>query len=271
VLATRVIASLVFVPALVAVIYVGGLALDLACLALCLVMLWEFLRLTLGDGVGLGKTLAFALVAAVAAGTLGWLPSPVDGLLLPAVTVALLLAALARPEPLHASVQRTALLLLGVVYTGGMLPFLARLRGLEQGLGFSLMALFCAWGADTGAYFVGRRFGRHRLYPSVSPGKTVEGAMGGTATAVGVAALARAVLSLDLEIAHALVLGVLAAVVGTAGDLCESMLKRSVGAKDSSALIPGHGGVLDRFDALLFVAPSFFAYLLATGHGQPLP
>jgi phosphatidate cytidylyltransferase len=262
---------LVFAPALFAVVYVGGIPLDLACLGLCLVILWEYLRLTLRETGIHAKALAFVLTGVVAAGTLGWVPPPLDTVLFPAVTLLSLLAALLKPEPLEASFQRAALLLLGVLYSGSMLPILARLRAVEQGLGLSLMALFCAWGADTGAYFAGRMLGRHKLYPTVSPGKTVEGAIGGIATAVGVAVLIRGLFSVDLPMAHTVALGALAAVAGVVGDLCESLLKRSVGAKDSSALIPGHGGVLDRFDAVLFVAPSFFIYLLATGLAQPLP
>jgi phosphatidate cytidylyltransferase len=119
------------------------------------------------------------------------------------------------------------------------------------------------FGQDTGAYFAGRFLGRHKLYEKISPKKTIEGAVGGLVTAVGFALAFRAYapgLS-DLTGADVALLGGGGAVLGMVGDLFESLLKRSSGVKDSGALIPGHGGVLDRIDALLFVGPFVHLYL----------
>ena len=118
-----------------------------------------------------------------------------------------------------------------------------------------------AWLADTGGYFVGRRFGKAKLYPSVSPNKTwagLYGAMLGSTIAGVVAALTYLP---ELRLIHGIALGLVGGVVGQLGDLVESLLKRSVGVKDSGTIIPGHGGILDRIDAVLFVSP--FTYLYA--------
>lgn len=258
----RVLAALVFAPGLLALVWWGGVPLGVTCLGLAAVMLWEFLRLTLGTGEVYTKTVAHLLALACGAALLGWIDGPAAALLVPVGTMLLLFATVAAPEPVEQTFNRAALVALGVLYTAGLIPFLARLRDLpELGLGLSLAALFCTWGADTGAYFAGRAFGRIKLYPKVSPGKTVEGLIGGTVAAVAVAFLVRWMFTVQITDLDTVVVGLIAGLFGIAGDLSESLLKRSVGAKDSSRLIPGHGGFLDRFDAVIFVAPAVFVYI----------
>jgi len=119
---------------------------------------------------------------------------------------------------------------------------------------------------DSGAYYIGRWRGRRRLAPSVSPNKTVEGLVGGVAASVVAALVAARLLLPNLGPLHAAALGAVLSLIGVAGDLFESLLKRSAGVKNSSNLFPGHGGVLDRLDSLYFSAPVLFAYLrLASG------
>jgi phosphatidate cytidylyltransferase len=128
--------------------------------------------------------------------------------------------------------------------------------------GYTVIALFASiWVCDSAAYFAGRAFGRHRLFVRVSPNKTWEGAAAGFIAAMGMFQLARVLVLPYMSVVNALVCGVIVGVCGQIGDLAESLLKRDAGAKDSSSLIPGHGGVLDRFDSLLFVAPLVFVYL----------
>jgi len=128
--------------------------------------------------------------------------------------------------------------------------------------GFTVLSIFGSiWVCDSAAYFAGRAFGRHKLFPRVSPNKTWEGALVGCVGAVLAFALFQRLLLPYLSIRDALVCGALIGVFGQIGDLAESLLKRDAGVKDSSTLIPGHGGVLDRFDSLLFVAPLLFVYL----------
>ena len=271
-LGTRILAAAIFTPAILGLIYVGGLALEVTCYVLSLLMLWEFLRLTLGTGNRLTHALAYLLGTLVLVATLGYFPAGLTCVIAPAATLLLFITVLLQPEPLESSMQRTALTALGVLYCAGLIPFLARLRALpHEGLALCMTALLCTWASDSGAYFVGRAVGRHKLYPRVSPGKTVEGGVGGLLSAMATALLIRQVFHVDIAALHAGMLGLIAASFGVMGDLCESMLKRSVGAKDSSHLIPGHGGVLDRFDGVMFAVPAFYIYVVVMLYGGNAP
>jgi len=128
--------------------------------------------------------------------------------------------------------------------------------------GFTVMAVLATiWMCDTAAYFGGRAMGRHKLFPRVSPNKTWEGAIWGFVASLLTMLIAQLWLLTYLSIPHALVIGAIVGVLGQLGDLVESLLKRDAGVKDSSTLLPGHGGVFDRFDSFLFVSPAVFLYL----------
>lgn len=133
---------------------------------------------------------------------------------------------------------------------------------LRDGPTFVVMALAFAWAADTGGYFGGRFFGRHKLYEAVSPKKTVEGAIGGLAAAALSAVIIQVLLKPLMPLWHTVVLSLVAGALGQAGDLGESLIKRSVGVKDSGAIVPGHGGILDRVDALLLTSSCVYLYTL---------
>jgi phosphatidate cytidylyltransferase len=127
---------------------------------------------------------------------------------------------------------------------------------------FTVIAVFASiWTCDSVAYFVGRKFGKHKLFERVSPNKTWEGAIGGFIGAVTAFLIAGAIALPYMSLGNALICGCIIGVFGQLGDLVESLLKRDANVKDSSSLVPGHGGVLDRFDSLLFVAPLIFFYL----------
>ncbi len=160
--------------------------------------------------------------------------------------------------------RRHTRLVWGVVYVGLLYPFVFRVGdgvGTLDG-GDSLLFLFgVLWVGDSAAMFLGKAFGKHKLAPAVSPNKTVEGFVGGIVGALAVGAIMYFWKLEALGAGHVLALTVGCSVFGQLGDLVESMWKRSLGIKDSSALIPGHGGILDRFDSLLFAAPFMYAYL----------
>jgi phosphatidate cytidylyltransferase len=120
---------------------------------------------------------------------------------------------------------------------------------------------FIIWASDIGAYSIGIPFGRHRLYEKVSPKKSIEGLIGALAAAAGMALLCRAWFMPPIGAAEAVVLALVLAAAGTTGDLVESLFKRAAGVKDSGVIIPGHGGILDRMDSMLFAAPVLFYYL----------
>ncbi len=151
--------------------------------------------------------------------------------------------------------RRIGLSVLGAAYPGLLLAALIPLRKLPRGEWWILLAVTVTWLNDTFAYFVGRAFGRRKLYERISPSKTWEGALGGALGSIlGAVAVARLWIP-ELPPWGAALIGAGAAVLGPVGDLSESMLKRAFGAKDSGRLLPGHGGLLDRIDALLFNAP----------------
>lgn len=163
--------------------------------------------------------------------------------------------------PLPEAPQRTANLLTAFVYGHGGLTALAALRLMPEGGMWVVSALVITWGNDTMAYFAGRFLGKHKLYPEVSPNKTWEGFFGGFVGAIGFLFIQRAFFFPTLTVLDCFLLGSLGSVLGPAGDLCESMLKRAYGVKDSGKIIPGHGGMLDRIDALIFNAPMVLLYV----------
>jgi phosphatidate cytidylyltransferase len=163
--------------------------------------------------------------------------------------------------PLDEGPVRTAHILTALVYGAGGLTALSGLRQLAEGGWWVFIVLVVTWGNDTSAYFAGRFFGKHKLYPQVSPNKTWEGFFGGMFGSIAMLMAAHQWLFPTLAVVDGLVIGVLGGFLGPAGDLCESMLKRSMGVKDSGQAIPGHGGMLDRIDALIFNAPMVYLYV----------
>ena len=190
-------------------------------------------------------------------------------MVLAGVVVAGLILALARNDDLRRGVDALGLTLLGVLYTAFLLPHYAWLHALPDpeaparapgGWRWVVLTLVIAMAGDVGGYFGGRYYGRHKLMPAVSPGKTLEG----TIAAVGANLVAGAFCKLaffhGLTWTEVLGLSLAAGCLAQVGDLCESMLKRAFGAKDSGWMIPGHGGVLDRIDSLVFPAPLVYYY-----------
>jgi phosphatidate cytidylyltransferase len=151
----------------------------------------------------------------------------------------------------------------GPVYVGMLLVTLALIRrdSGDAGPGYVLMTLMFAWLGDTGGYFMGRAYGRTKLYEAVSPKKTREGFAGSLLGSCAGALLAHFWYLPSIPLGHALALALFTGSLGQLGDLVESLLKRSTGVKDSGALVPGHGGILDRIDALLIVSPIVYAYV----------
>ncbi len=228
-------------------------------LAVGAIALLEFYRL------GLGPTQDRWLIGI---GLLGYAALIVEphrpDLLIPSLLVVvtgLLSIPLARRLSLDDVLKQAAVTLFGALYLGISLSFLVRTRLLPQGEWLIFFLLLVTWAADTGAYYIGTLYGRHRLAPQISPKKSVEGLVGGLLSAVIAAFLARWWFLPSLSVVDCVVLAVLLTGVGLWGDLAESALKRSVGAKDSGGILPGHGGMLDRLDSLLFTAPAFYYYV----------
>jgi phosphatidate cytidylyltransferase len=153
-----------------------------------------------------------------------------------------------------------ALMLAGALYVGGLFAHMVSLRNLPRGLEWLMLAFLATWTCDTVAYVAGTWWGRHPFFAHISPRKTWEGALGGVLVSVLVTTIAGRWMGLPSW--QGLVLGALLALGATFGDLAESLIKRQVGVKDSSALIPGHGGMLDRIDSLLFVGTIMYYFIL---------
>ncbi len=152
----------------------------------------------------------------------------------------------------------------GILYVGWLLSYLVALRGLDDGRNWVFLALFTTFASDTAAFFTGRALGRHKLAPHISPGKTREGAIGGICGAIIVSLffILPTPLILPLSWGQAVVLGLLVSIFGQLGDLAESLFKRNMGVKDSGALLPGHGGFLDRMDSIVFAGVVVYYYVI---------
>jgi phosphatidate cytidylyltransferase len=184
-------------------------------------------------------------------------------LVLIVLTIGTLLAATLRGAPFEKMISASGTTILGVLYVVLLGGHLVALRtGFEQTLSTHLLSFFflILMGADTGAYYVGRTIGKHKLAPSISPGKTWEGVAGGLAAALGLATAAHFWFFKELPLKWALPLAGVMTAVGIFGDLTESALKRGAGAKDAAKILPGHGGALDRLDSLLFNAPLIYYF-----------
>jgi phosphatidate cytidylyltransferase len=261
------------IPIAVAAAYLGGWVLGVLLATLAALGAVELFRMARLKGVaaldrlGAGAAAAFVLLATVASAA-PW-PAATLWLMLVLLVLGIVTAAVwargVEGNPLLA----ISVTLFGAIYTGGLLShgiLLRHLPGVEtawHGAALVFAPVLLTWASDTSAYFVGRQWGSRKLIPSVSPGKTVEGSLGALAGTVVVAVLYSEVLrqfeNYRLDLGTALVLGLLVSVAAQIGDLVESLLKRDAGVKDSGGFFPGHGGVLDRLDSLLFTLP--LAYL----------
>lgn len=177
-----------------------------------------------------------------------------------AVLLGLFTVGLLRPRENRPVWEPVAVTLFGICYVNWLLGYTFWLRDLEAGREWILLLVSVTWLGETAAYLVGSTMGRHKLAPTVSPRKTVEGSIAQLVMSVLAALGARATFFPELRLADAVVVGLLLGVVGQAGDLLESAIKRSVGTKDTGQLIPGHGGMLDRADSLLINTPVLFYY-----------
>lgn len=178
-----------------------------------------------------------------------------------AVLLVLFTVGLLRRDSGRPAWEPAAVTLMGICYVNWLLGYAFWLRDLDSGVEWILLLVSVTWLGETAAYLVGSTLGRHQLAPVISPRKTVEGAVAQLVASVLAALAARAWFFPGLSATSAIVVGFLLGVVGQAGDLIESAIKRSVGTKDTGRLIPGHGGMLDRVDSLLVNTPVLFYYV----------
>ncbi len=259
---TRILTALVAIPLLLMVILKGPPWLFLAlALAFAVAGFWELTRLASEVGwklFAVGYPLVALLVTAFYPGFPGFAEASIAALLVVG------LAAVASRGPGRETLGAVAGTVFAVLYAGALLGTVVGLRMVAPdalGRRWVVFLLAVIMVGDAGAYFVGRAMGKRPLAPVLSPRKTVEGFVGGIAFSVAAALFLRFTSLPELGFVAAFGLGLSMALVGVVGDLFESLLKRSAGIKDTSSLLPGHGGVLDRIDSLLFAAPFLFFYL----------
>jgi phosphatidate cytidylyltransferase len=266
-LAVRLATAAVAVPVLLWLIYIAPpWAFFLLALAASLIGAYELLGMT-HPGDGVSRAIGLALTAAVSLGVYFGAHDPrIVMTVLVLTPLAGPLITLARLGEMATAALRAFAMSVGPLLIAVPLTLLALLRrDVDDGSGYIIMTLMFAWFGDTGGYFAGRFLGKHKLYEAVSPKKTVEGALGGLGGTFVGALLAHFWYLPTLPLAHALPLAVVASAFGQAGDLAESLVKRSTGVKDSGHIVPGHGGMLDRVDALLFTSAVVFLYTLFRG------
>jgi phosphatidate cytidylyltransferase len=267
---SRIITALILLPFLIASILVPWLQLLFVALAAAAMVfaLYEFYVLAkkrdLKPDTGAGYLGAAALF------TIFYFAEPgrdldysMIQLAVLALTVGVLIAATLRGAPFDKIIASSGATILGVLYIVLLGGHLVAVRmGFEQKLSAHLLSFFflVLMGADTGAYYTGRAIGKHKLAPNISPGKTWEGIAGGMLAALALATLAHFWFFRELPLKWALPLAAVMMILGVLGDLSESALKRSAGAKDAAKILPGHGGVLDRLDSLLFNAPLIYYF-----------
>ena len=269
---TRELTSLVAAPILIWIVGWGPAMLWAGLVVvICALALFEFLVLGEHKGYPVQKTMSILLLGVILA-----------AFLLPQISVEVSVFAVllivpgiyvfAR-SPLEEALPATAVCVLSTLYVGMLGGALIRLRtdfG-EDGAKLIYFLLLVVWMNDAGAYYVGKSLGRTKLSPRVSPKKTVEGGLGGIATALVAAAIIHFTFFQNFPLHHALIAAVLLAIAGVIGDLAESAWKRSAAVKDSGAVIPGHGGFLDRTDSIFFTAPILYSYWFLLVHDFRLP
>jgi phosphatidate cytidylyltransferase len=265
--AWRVLASLVFIPCFIIITWRGGYHFLALVDIVIFIGLWEFYGMMAAKGI-----LPYRTIGILSGLVLSWYVYFHNGvyanLFLTLGLLAIMTLELTRRDGKNA-IYHVSTTILGVFYVAYLASHLVLLRelpltaGLDYAAGssFVFLAFVVTWACDTGGYFVGMLIGRHPLLPRVSAKKTVEGSIGGLVFAVAGAAVAKYTFAGYLSLSQAVILGAAAGVIGQGGDLFESLIKRDADVKDTSGLIPGHGGVLDRFDGLLFTAPLLYYYL----------
>lgn len=261
-LKTRVLVAAIALPVLVALIVIGGWPFAILVFGALLLGGDEFVRLLKQGDYHPPEWLILALIALLVGST--WFEHPdwrepgIALLLIAGVLYAIWRMEQAQPQP----VFELALAVFGGVYVGWLGAHLLSVRALDEGAYLTLLLYGCVAVSDSAAYFVGRQWGRHKMAPRVSPKKSWEGYIGSVIGGLVFGALAGGLPDSDvMNWGHGAMIGLLIGALGTAGDLGISAIKRQVGAKDSSHLIPGHGGILDRTDSVLVAATIGYYYL----------
>jgi phosphatidate cytidylyltransferase len=263
----RLISALCILPPLILLVRYGSSVHFLLLLTIIVgLSLIEFYRMIAAKGLPCWQWLgvAFGLILPLAF----YLGGEITQAVVATMVILTVVTGLFVQQDLSISVQSAAFTLLGALYIGWLLSYVILLRLLSEGSSYVFYIFGVVWLGDAVAMYVGNYIGRHKLAPIISPRKTIEGAIGGVFGSLCGAALGGFWLLEHLTLTQSLAIGGILAVLAQVGDLSESLLKRGVGIKDSGVLIPGHGGILDKVDGILFCAPALYYYVVyGTGQG----
>jgi phosphatidate cytidylyltransferase len=247
---TRFITGLIFIPLIVILIQLGGWPYLTALTVFTLLAMWEFVQMMTVKGHHPNMVLSLAFVVVMILVVQLGFPDPSAVMILFAM-LTLGWALFQDQSKTDAPVIEWALTVTGAIYIGFGMSLLMVLRNLPEGYAWVWLVILSTWGGDTLAYFGGRRFGRRKFWPRLSPKKTWEGIVAGFIGSLLGGSLV--LLFSNIHPGHVIVVALLAATFGPLGDISVSMMKRYAGVKDSSNILPGHGGILDRVDSLLAV------------------
>jgi len=262
----RVMTAFVGLPVLALLIFFSdSFVFFLALLVTALVGQNEFYHLQESDGFRLQKFHGLLMGALLLSGFYTGNGAWVSGVLVLFVLLAMVFRTFSGRE-VGQAVREISVTCFGLFYVPYLFGYLLLLRGLEDGRAWIFFLFLTVWAGDTGAYYIGTRYGKRKLFPKVSPKKTLEGSAGGLFCSLMAGGLGKFFFFSPEGLVTMALLGTGLGLIGQVGDLAESILKRSSGLKDSGVLFPGHGGVLDRFDSILFAAPALY-YLLQSGIG----
>lgn len=260
--AVRIIVSVIAIPLILIVCYLGGISFFLFIAAIAMLAFHEYSKFSLKKNASVNLMIGFlSILAILISSFLHWYD------LKPVILITMILLSLYELfRNKGSAILNISTSLLGIFYIGLFAGTIIDLRELFQDDyvrgGYLIISILASiWICDSAAFFVGSAIGKHKLFPRVSPKKSWEGAIAGFLFAILTFIAAKYIVLDFISLLDAVIIGIIVGTIGQAGDLVESLLKRDAGVKDSSVLIPGHGGIFDRFDSLLLTAPSVYLYL----------
>ncbi len=261
--AVRILVSVIAIPVILLVSYVGGIYFFVFTLAIALVSFWEYAGMVRNKNAF--PELILGLVSVTVLVYNFYSPFAVFETIIISSSLLLLLVELFRNK--NSAIYNLGATLLGIFYVGLFAGTIVGIReffplNYSSGGYVIISILITIWICDSAAFFIGSAFGRHKLFPRVSPKKSWEGACAGFVFSILSMIGLKYILLGFLLLTDAIIIGIIVGTIGQIGDLVESLLKRDAGVKDSSNLIPGHGGIFDRFDSFLFSSPIIYLYLL---------
>ncbi len=256
----RWLTGIVLAVVLLLIIFFGSLELLAAMITLVImVCIWEYTSIVFGAGF-LKEKIESLIFAILIPGVVLFGDAQLLVALLAFAIITVFIVFLWKVNETNFDVSSVAKVIFGMIYIPLLISHFILLRKLDSGICWILLVLVIAIVGDTVALYVGKSLGKRKLIPLVSPGKTVEGTIGLILGATTAACLFGYFLFREIPIVHFLIIGLVGSIIGQLGDLCESAIKRNYGRKDASSLLPGHGGLMDRMDSLIFVAPFVYYY-----------